>query len=306
MNTCRPLADQVLHHAPAGRQVHHVELVDHRRDDQQRDLPDRGRDRAVLDQLEHRGAQHHRPGRDGQVHADLERVRLDHRRHPRRRPPCRTRKCRRPATALPPPVSRAALTAAGFSSGLLLGASASIRLVSTKPTRSESASSRPASATTPSALSRGGQVGLHRGGAAAGCPPSPGRRTGGPAGTAAPGSGPRRCGPARRASCRPRPATSRGLAASAAARRRPEPPGFIRRSMPVAASVSSRSSGAAAASAAAGPGRIGVVRSLSAERRPQGAFFHWSLVTNPGPGVVLRAQRAAHGCTAAGDITGIG
>jgi hypothetical protein len=63
------------------------------------------------------------------------------------------RKCRRPATALPPPVSSAALTAAGFSSGLLLGASASIRLVSVKPTRSESRSSRPASATTPSALS---------------------------------------------------------------------------------------------------------------------------------------------------------
>ena len=59
------LADQVLHHAPAGRQVHHVELVDHRGDDQQRDRPDRGRDRAVLDQLEHRGQQHYRPGRDG-------------------------------------------------------------------------------------------------------------------------------------------------------------------------------------------------------------------------------------------------
>ena len=78
------LADQVLHHAPAGGQVHHVELVDHRRDDHQRDLPDRGRDRAVLDQLELRGSQDHRPGRDGQVHPDFERVRLDHGRHPRR------------------------------------------------------------------------------------------------------------------------------------------------------------------------------------------------------------------------------
>ena len=63
------------------------------------------------------------------------------------------RKFRRPATALPPPVSSAALTAAGFSSGLLLGASASIRLVSTKLTRSLSASSSPASATTPATLS---------------------------------------------------------------------------------------------------------------------------------------------------------
>ena len=62
------------------------------------------------------------------------------------------RKCLSPFRALPPPVSMAAFTAAGFSSGLLLGASASIRLVSTKPTRSESASSRPASATTPSAV----------------------------------------------------------------------------------------------------------------------------------------------------------
>ena len=77
-------ADQVLHHAPPGRQVHHVELVDHRRDDHQRDLPDRGGGRAVLDQLEHRGPQDHRPGRDGQVHAHLERVRLDHGRHPGR------------------------------------------------------------------------------------------------------------------------------------------------------------------------------------------------------------------------------
>ena len=60
-------------------------------------------------------------------------------------------KFRRPARALPPPLSTAAFTAAGFSSGLLLGDRASIRLVSTKPTRWESASSRPASATTPSA-----------------------------------------------------------------------------------------------------------------------------------------------------------
>ncbi len=63
------------------------------------------------------------------------------------------RKCRSPARALPPPVSTAALIAAGFSSGLLLGASASTRLVSAKPTRSASAPSSPASATTPATLS---------------------------------------------------------------------------------------------------------------------------------------------------------
>ena len=61
-------------------------------------------------------------------------------------------KCRKPARALPPPVSMAAFTAAGFSTGLLLGASASTRLVSAKPTRSESAQSRSVSATTPSAV----------------------------------------------------------------------------------------------------------------------------------------------------------
>jgi len=54
--------------------------------------------------------------------------------------------------ALPPPVSMAAFTAAGFSTGLLLGASASTRLRSAKPTRSESAQSRSVSATTPSAV----------------------------------------------------------------------------------------------------------------------------------------------------------
>ena len=108
-------------------------------------------------------------------------------------------KCRRPARALPPPVSMAAFTAAGFSSGLLLGASASTRLVSTKPTRSESASSRPASATTPSAVSRRGQVRLHRAAQQRVARPS---RVGEPA--VPPGrlhlrTRPRRCGPVRRA-----------------------------------------------------------------------------------------------------------
>ncbi len=76
-------ADQILGQAPPGREVHHVELVDRRRHDHHRHLPDRCRDRAVLDQLEHRGPQDHRPGRDGQVDPHLERVRRDHRRHPR-------------------------------------------------------------------------------------------------------------------------------------------------------------------------------------------------------------------------------
>ena len=61
-------------------------------------------------------------------------------------------KCRRPARALPPPVSIAAFSAAGLSTGLLLGASASIRLRSTKPTRSVSDQSRSASIARPSAV----------------------------------------------------------------------------------------------------------------------------------------------------------
>ena len=61
-------------------------------------------------------------------------------------------KCRRPATTLPPPVSIAAFSAAGLSTGLLLGASASITLRSTKPARSVSAQSRSASCARPSAV----------------------------------------------------------------------------------------------------------------------------------------------------------
>ena len=56
------LADQVLDHAPAGGQVDDVVLVDHRRDDQQRELADALRDRAVLDQLEPACAAPPRPG----------------------------------------------------------------------------------------------------------------------------------------------------------------------------------------------------------------------------------------------------
>ena len=85
------------------------------------------------------------------------------------------------------------------------------------------------------------------------------------------------------ASCPPRPATSRGLAARAAARRRPEPPGFIRRSMPVAASPSSRSSGAAAASSAADL-VVSCQRSLSAERRPAGRVLPLVARHEPGAG----------------------
>ena len=62
-------------------------------------------------------------------------------------------KCRRPARMLPPPVSIAAFSATGLSSGLLLGAIASTRFSSTKLTRWVSAQSRSASAARPPAVS---------------------------------------------------------------------------------------------------------------------------------------------------------
>ena len=69
----------------------------------------------------------------------------------------------------------------------------------------------------------------------------------------------------------------------------------------MAASVSSRSRGAATASAAASAAADLIV-SLSwlmisppEEPKQQGAFFHWSLVTNPAPGMVLRAQGSGEG-----------
>ena len=78
------LADQVLGHAAAGREVGDVVLVDHRRDDQHRVLVDLLGRRRVLDQLEHLGAEDHRARRDGQIAAHLECARLDHRRDARR------------------------------------------------------------------------------------------------------------------------------------------------------------------------------------------------------------------------------
>ena len=79
-----PLGGQVLDHAPAGREVENVVLVDRRRDDQQRQLADRLRGRLVLDQLVDRSAQHHRARGRRQVGADREGVRRHHGRHPRR------------------------------------------------------------------------------------------------------------------------------------------------------------------------------------------------------------------------------
>jgi hypothetical protein len=64
--------NQVLDHAAAGCQVQHVVLVDGRRHDEQRYLPDLIGLRPVLDQLQDLGAQHHCSRRDGDVAAHLE------------------------------------------------------------------------------------------------------------------------------------------------------------------------------------------------------------------------------------------
>ena len=80
-----PLGDVVLDHAPPRRDVEHVELVDRRRDEQQRHLPHLIGRRLVMDQLEHVGPEHDRSGRGRDIDADLELARVDGRRQSRRR-----------------------------------------------------------------------------------------------------------------------------------------------------------------------------------------------------------------------------
>ena len=78
------LAEQPLGHAPSGRDVKDVVLVDRRRHEQQRHLIDLLGGRPVLDQLEHIGPQHHRSGRDGEISSDLELAHVDAGRQVRR------------------------------------------------------------------------------------------------------------------------------------------------------------------------------------------------------------------------------
>ena len=79
------LAQKVLDHAAPWRDVHDVELVDHRRHHQQRRREDLVGLRGVLDQLEFLASEDHRTCGGGDVLAQRERVGLHHRRHPRRR-----------------------------------------------------------------------------------------------------------------------------------------------------------------------------------------------------------------------------
>ena len=75
------LAHQVLDDAAARRQVEDVELVDLRRHDELRPRVHRLGGGRVLDQLEHRVAEHHRAGRQRQVAAQLEGARVHLRGH---------------------------------------------------------------------------------------------------------------------------------------------------------------------------------------------------------------------------------
>ena len=76
---------QVLDQAPPRCQVEGVVLVDGRRRNEQRYLPDPLGLWPVLDQLQVLGPQHHRAGRDGYGAADRERRGVHHLRDPRRR-----------------------------------------------------------------------------------------------------------------------------------------------------------------------------------------------------------------------------
>jgi hypothetical protein len=99
--------------------------------------------------------------------------------------------------------------------------------------------------------------------------------------------------PSSPSSCGPRPATSPGWVAGTAASRRPKPPGSPGAAHRRPASVSSGSSGADTASAAAEPivsVSVLIVFRHSAEPKPRSVLRHRLLVTNPGPGVIPRAQ----------------
>ena len=77
------LAHQPFDHAPPGREIEHVVLVDRRRREQQRDLAHRLGLGRVLDQLEHVGAQDDRARGHREVLADGELAGINGGRQPR-------------------------------------------------------------------------------------------------------------------------------------------------------------------------------------------------------------------------------
>ena len=125
---------------------------------------------------------------------------------------------RSPRTALRPPVSMTAFQATGLISGLLLGAAASIRLLSTNRIRSLSRQSSSGVGQQRLGRARRRRGRPARPGSAAGCAPTPGRRSGGPGGPGRRPSGRRRCRPSSPA--RDAPRRGHGRAAGAPAPRR--------------------------------------------------------------------------------------
>ena len=77
----KAVVEQVFHEAFVGRHVVHVELVDLRRNDEDRPRFDVRRRRAVLDQFEDRVAEYDGARRVGEVDADFERRFVHLRRH---------------------------------------------------------------------------------------------------------------------------------------------------------------------------------------------------------------------------------
>ena len=241
----------------------------------------------------YRGPQDHRTRCDGQVHPDFERVRLDHGRHPRRD--------RHVGEEVPQ--ARHGAAAAGVDGGLR-GRRVQQRVVA-RGQRVDQVGQHEANAFGVGLVQaspgydtlrglRGGEVGLHRAVQQRVARPS---RVGEPA------------VPPRRLHLR----ASHGDAAQLAEQLAP-PPGDQ-------AGPDGQRSGQAQARAArvhpaqhargrvgkqqvkgarrgvgrGWPGRIGVGAHYQPSPRPRGAFFHWSRVTNPGPGVVLRAQAFGSG-----------
>ena len=147
------LLDRVLDHAAARREVGDVVLVDHRR---RRAAAAARAPSACCGSYwisSNTGVRSTTaPGRDRDVLADREGRRVDHRRDARRPATCRARSCAAPRTKLRPPVSSAALSAAGLVSGALVGASASSTFSAAKRTRRSLRQSRPASSISPSTV----------------------------------------------------------------------------------------------------------------------------------------------------------
>ncbi|HET7047914.1 MAG TPA: hypothetical protein VFI54_06540 [Solirubrobacteraceae bacterium] len=127
------MADIVIDRAAAGGDVEHVELVDRRRHEQQRNLSHLLGRRLVLDQLENVCAQHDGAGCNREVAAELELARVDRRGKPSGRGDVVSKLSLAPRTRFSPPVLTVSLITSGFDQGKFVGASASITFPVSQP-----------------------------------------------------------------------------------------------------------------------------------------------------------------------------